>query len=175
MVTDGRPLNVSARALAGTIALSLSRNAMYAAPMVNGAVPNALLNTTRTRDPPMLARTICRSVWFVKCVNGAGPNVVPAGACAGFAAGGGAGQALRINGAGAGGPGGGGICGRPINAVAHVPTHRSVDCACNAGWSVVSAATSSSVTTIRFSFFIVSYTRNESPSFAAQVFLKIFC
>jgi hypothetical protein len=34
-----------------------------------------------------------------------------------------------MNGAGAGGPGIGGICGRPISAVAHVPIHRSFDCA----------------------------------------------
>jgi hypothetical protein len=35
---------------------------MCAAPIVTGAVPYALLRTTRALDPPMLACTICRSV-----------------------------------------------------------------------------------------------------------------
>jgi hypothetical protein len=52
------PLNVSAFVEAATIADSLSRRATWAAPISTGAVPNALLRTTRTRDPPMLVRTI---------------------------------------------------------------------------------------------------------------------
>jgi hypothetical protein len=41
---------------------SLSRKAMFPAPISIGAVPNALLRTIRTRLPPTLVRTICRSV-----------------------------------------------------------------------------------------------------------------
>ena len=66
--------------------------------------------------------------------------MVPAGGVTGGVAGAGAaGQALRMNGAGAGGPGGGGICGRPTSDVDHVATHRSADCACDAGSSVPAA------------------------------------
>jgi hypothetical protein len=43
--------------------------------MVIGALPNALLSSTRTRDPPRLTRTTCRSVWLVKCMKGGGANV----------------------------------------------------------------------------------------------------
>ncbi len=61
MVTLGRPLNV--RALPPvSIASTLARLAMWAAPIVSGALPNALLSTTRTRAPPRLVWTICRSV-----------------------------------------------------------------------------------------------------------------
>ena len=73
-----RPLNVSARPDAGTIAAPLSRNAICAALMVSGLVPNALLRTTRTRRPPMLVCTICLSVWLLKCM-----KVVGAGGAAG--------------------------------------------------------------------------------------------
>ena len=73
-------------------------------------------------------RTICRSVWFVKCTNGGGANVTPGGGTAGGVAGAaGAGHALGMNGAGAGGPGSGGACGRPTSAVDHEPTQRSCD------------------------------------------------
>jgi hypothetical protein len=41
---------------------SFSRKAMWPAPMSSGAVPKALLNTTRTRVPPILVRTIWRTV-----------------------------------------------------------------------------------------------------------------
>src|SRR5687768_9732236 len=144
IVTEGRPLNVSGCPRDGWMASSLSRNAMCAAPIVRGAVPKALLRMTRTLEPPMVARTICRSVWFVKCVKGGAAKVVPAGGVTeGLAAGGGgAGHALRMNGAGPGGFGGGGLCGRPISAVAHVPTHRSLDCACVAGASATVASVS---------------------------------
>jgi hypothetical protein len=60
------------------------------------------------------------------------PTVGDAGGTAGA---GGAGHAFRMNGAGPGGPGIGGFCGRPTTAVAHVPTHRSAGCARAAGWS----------------------------------------
>ena len=40
--------------------------------MVNGLEPKVLLSTTRRRRPPMLVRTICRSVWLLKCTQGGG-------------------------------------------------------------------------------------------------------
>ena len=58
----GLPLNVKDRSDAAWIAPCASRSAMWAAPIVTGAVPYALLNTTRALDPPMLVWTICRSV-----------------------------------------------------------------------------------------------------------------
>jgi hypothetical protein len=44
------------------MAESLSRNATFAAPTTSGAVPNALLNTTRRRSPPIEVWTMSRSV-----------------------------------------------------------------------------------------------------------------
>ena len=45
-----------------------------------GAVPNALLSTTRTRLPPMLVCTTCRSVWLLTVAGGTNPRPPP-GAC----------------------------------------------------------------------------------------------
>jgi hypothetical protein len=61
MVMVGRPLNVSGWPPT-LIASSWSRRATWAAPIVMGAVPNALLKTTRALDPPRLVWTTCRSV-----------------------------------------------------------------------------------------------------------------
>jgi hypothetical protein len=76
-------------------------------------VPKVLLKTTRARFPPTLVWTIWRSVWLLKCMNGAGA----AGAAAVWPDGAGA--------TGAGVVGGGGICGRPTSDVAQVPTQCS--------------------------------------------------
>src|SRR3954468_10703656 len=111
MVIVGWLENVSGRPDAAWIEPWVSRSAMCAAPIVTGAVPYALLSTTRTFEPPMLAWTICRSVWFVDWTKGGGAKV-----CAGAvdtAAAGGAGHrvfAMKGRGAGAGGVG---FCGRP--------------------------------------------------------------
>lgn len=43
---------------------------MLAAPMAIGAIPKALLSTTRTRLPPTLVRTIYRSVWLLTVTGG---------------------------------------------------------------------------------------------------------
>ena len=45
------PLNVRGRPCPARIPSSLSRSAMWAAPIVSGALPNVLLSTTRSRDP----------------------------------------------------------------------------------------------------------------------------
>ena len=100
IVADGLPLNMSGRLEPDTIASPLSRRAMLAAPTRSGAVPNALLNTARTSGPPMLTRTICRSVWLLKLSGGAGAGCARGGAAAG----------------------GCGIAARATSAVAHVPT-----------------------------------------------------
>jgi hypothetical protein len=94
MVAVALPLNVSARREPATMAAPLSLMAIAAAPIVSGAVPNALLNTARTCGPPMLMRTIWRSVWLLKLSGG--------GACAAAAA--------------------GAATGRITSAVPHVPT-----------------------------------------------------
>ena len=59
---------------------------MPAAPTVIGAVPNALLNTTRRRSPPNVVWTTCRSVWPLNCTGGGGAPRPPAGWAAGAAA-----------------------------------------------------------------------------------------
>ncbi len=59
-------------------------------------------------------------------MKGWGPKFWPAGSAATVGVGG-AGQALAMNGGGAGGPGGAGINGRPTGAVDHVPTQRPPD------------------------------------------------
>ena len=51
------PANVSRFDDDATIEASFSRRATFAPPIAIGAVPNALLSTTRTRLPPMLVRT----------------------------------------------------------------------------------------------------------------------
>src|SRR4029434_2549002 len=71
-------------------------------PISSGAVPNTLLNTTRTRLPPMLVRTICRTVWFVSVVRGDDPPRTPPGAA-------GAGPVPAVGGGGPPGPSGGGV------------------------------------------------------------------
>src|SRR5262245_1318287 len=107
----------------------LSRSATYAAPIGTGAVPYALLRTTRTFDPPMLVRTICRSVWFVKCTYGGGEKTWSGGGVTGRVAGAGH-LALTMKGASGGAVGGTGVCGRPTSAVVQVPTQRSARLLC---------------------------------------------
>jgi hypothetical protein len=63
-VTDDFPANISDFAEFVAIAASLVRTAMCAAPIVNGFVPNAFVNTTLYREPPMLVWTISRKVWL---------------------------------------------------------------------------------------------------------------
>ena len=70
MVVPGWPPKVSGRAEEGTIAASFWRSATLAAPTTSGKVPKTLLSTTRTRSPPMLVRTIWRSVWLLKLSSG---------------------------------------------------------------------------------------------------------
>src|SRR3954468_9079346 len=65
------PPKVSARSDPSTIAPPLSRSATCAPPSASGRVPKALVNTTRTRSPPRLVWTICRSVWLL--TDGGGP------------------------------------------------------------------------------------------------------
>jgi hypothetical protein len=62
MVIVDLPLKVSARPDAVRMASSRSRSAMCAPPIVTGAVPYALVRTTRVFDPPMVVCTICRRV-----------------------------------------------------------------------------------------------------------------
>ena len=78
----------------------------------------------------MLVWTICRSVWLLKCMNGAG----------GRWSGRGPGPAGEWHG------GGGGFCGRPMCATIHVPTQCSPCCA-PAGWNVKSARPSNTAAT----------------------------
>ncbi len=80
------PANVSGLADPATIAESFPRTAIPAAPTVIGAVPNALLNTTRSRSPPNVVWTTCRSVWPLNCTGGGGPPRPLAGWAAGAAA-----------------------------------------------------------------------------------------
>lgn len=101
----GRPLKANCRIDADWMALSLSRRAIEAAPMTSGAALWALLRTTRTREPPVLVRTICRSVWFVKCAKGNGANVCPGGGATTGA--GAAGHWFAMKGGSAGAAGGG--------------------------------------------------------------------
>jgi len=56
------PLTVNGFTDCGCNVASLARRARWAAPTSIGIVPNALLNTTRTREPPLLTCTIWRSV-----------------------------------------------------------------------------------------------------------------
>ena len=79
----GAPPNVSRFDDAATIEASLSRSATLAAPISIGAVPNALLSTTRTRLPPMLVRTTWRSVWLLTVAGGTKPRPPPGAAGAG--------------------------------------------------------------------------------------------
>ena len=62
MATPGRPPNVRAAPAPGSIAGPAARTATWAAPTSSGAVPKTLVNATRRREPPIVARTICRSV-----------------------------------------------------------------------------------------------------------------
>ena len=61
----------------------------------------------------MLVWTTCRSVWFAKCMKGWGAKVTPGGGVTGGAAGAGGRQSVCMNGRGGGGPGSGGVWGRP--------------------------------------------------------------
>ena len=57
---------------AGTIAASFRPTATWAAPTIRAGLPNAFASCTRTRRPPMLVRTIIRTVCFLN-VSGIGP------------------------------------------------------------------------------------------------------
>ncbi len=70
MVVDGFPLNINARSVPGTIAESLLRSAMCAAPTISGVAPKAFESSTRTLLPPMLARAIMRTVWLLNALGG---------------------------------------------------------------------------------------------------------
>src|SRR6188768_3568042 len=78
IIADVRPPNVRGFALPAWTCAACARGAIAAAPISSGAVPNTLLKTTRTRSPPMLVWTICRSVWLLT-VSGGGPGGGPAG------------------------------------------------------------------------------------------------
>jgi len=62
MVQPGFPLKEITRSELGTIAESLPRIAMCAAPTTSGVAPKAFESCTRRRLPPMLARAIIRTV-----------------------------------------------------------------------------------------------------------------
>ena len=62
MVTEARPPNVRAAPLPGSMAAPAARTAAWAAPTSSGCVPKTLVSATRRREPPIVARTICRSV-----------------------------------------------------------------------------------------------------------------
>ena len=66
MVAVWSPPKVSARSDPAAIAVPLPRSARWAPSIVRALVPKALVNTTRTRSPPMLIRTNCRNVWLLK-------------------------------------------------------------------------------------------------------------
>src|SRR5882672_2052485 len=104
MRNAGRPLSVSLRTDAATMADSLSRSAIDAPPMFTAVVPNVFASITRARVPPTDVRTISRSV----CLFGV--------------MGGGGGAGAFGNGGAAAGAAGGRTAGRATTAVAHVAT-----------------------------------------------------
>jgi hypothetical protein len=61
-VQPGLPLKESTRSDPATISESLARKAICAAPTTSGSAPNALERFTRSLWPPMLVRTIMRTV-----------------------------------------------------------------------------------------------------------------
>jgi len=63
ILIDGFPANVNTRSDPSTIADSWAWRATCAAPMVTADPPNAFDSCTRSRRPPMLARTNMRSVF----------------------------------------------------------------------------------------------------------------
>src|SRR3954462_12479152 len=67
MTTDDLPLKVSACSdrADGSIFAPPPLDAIDAAPIVTAAPENAFEKRTRTRRPPMLARTIIRTVWLL--------------------------------------------------------------------------------------------------------------
>ena len=58
MTTDDSPSNVSATPVPGSTDAPSDLTATCAAPTSTVRVPKTFVNATRTRDPPMLARTI---------------------------------------------------------------------------------------------------------------------
>src|SRR6187551_167675 len=129
---DVRPPNVNGRTAPAWTVAPCPRGAIAAAPISSGAVPNTLLKTTRTRSPPIVVWTICRSVWLLT-VSGGGPGggppgrgpaaAAPAGGAVAVAGAGAAGAASGVAAAGAAGAAGG--AGRTTSAVAQVPTQCS--------------------------------------------------
>ena len=105
IVTDGRPPKVSGAPEPSSVEPS-ARRATCAAPMRSGFVPNRFVSATRTCVPPMVTRTICRSVWLA--TRGGFGNAGDAGA--------------------AGAPAGGGSAAR--SPVLHVPIQRGLPPAC---------------------------------------------
>ena len=79
IVTLGFPLNMRVRSEPVAIPDSLLRSATCAAPIISGALPNAFERATRARRPPMLVRTIMRTVWSLNAL-GAGFAAGAAGA-----------------------------------------------------------------------------------------------
>ena len=63
MAAVASPSNVSRRPEPAAMAGPASRSATCAPPIASGSVPYWLLNRTRTREPPMLVCTTCRTVW----------------------------------------------------------------------------------------------------------------
>src|ERR1700677_4743977 len=115
----GRPPNSNARSDAATMADSLSRIAICAAPIARGVLPKTFESSMRTLRPAMLVCAIIRSVWLWKLVIACGRG--------GAGGAGGAGVvAPAVGGAGGRSAGNGrGCCGD----VAHVLTQCSPDCA----------------------------------------------
>src|ERR1017187_8357381 len=91
MVHPGLPLKLRLRSESGTIPESFARMARCAVPTLTGAPPNAFDRRTRRRRPPMLVRTIMRTVWLlnpraaISCGVVAGAVGESAGAAAGRA------------------------------------------------------------------------------------------
>ena len=64
MLTDSAPPKVNAWSDPGSIAEAFEASATWAEPIFKAAVPNAFESLIRTRSPPMVGRTIMRTVWF---------------------------------------------------------------------------------------------------------------
>ncbi len=73
------PAKVSRRSLPGAterLGSVPAARPTCASPITSGAVPNSLLNRTRSVPPPMLRCTVCRIVWSLNTVSLAGGTVV---------------------------------------------------------------------------------------------------
>jgi hypothetical protein len=69
MVTFGAPLKVTGRVVPGTVFELRADVATWTGPIRTGSAPKRLESRMRTRDPPMLVRTICRTL----CRSSGGP------------------------------------------------------------------------------------------------------